>query len=149
MNPVLGVSVRVELPDCPWVTVNEVGDAEIVKSGPLPVRDAVCGLPLALSATLSVAFLVPNPVGVKVTLRVHFAPWASDAGQVLVWEKSPGFVPVMEMLETFSTAPFVLLFVSVTFCAGLLVPMGSPVKVSLVGERVAEGTTPVPVRDTD
>src|SRR3989442_1174854 len=40
---------------------------------PVPVRPAVCGLPLTLSATLNVALLVPLAVGVKVTLIVHWA----------------------------------------------------------------------------
>ena len=36
---------------------------------PLPVRLAVCGLPTALSDTLSVPFLVPIPVGLNVIHR--------------------------------------------------------------------------------
>src|SRR6266581_5060092 len=75
---------------------------------PVPVRPAVCGLPLALSATLNVALLVPLAVGVKVTLIVHWAPAATEVPQLLVCPKSPLLVPVMAMLLMFSVAVPVL-----------------------------------------
>ena len=37
-------------------------------------------------------------VGVKVTLIVQLPPAATELPQVLVWAKSPGFVPVSAIL---------------------------------------------------
>lgn len=82
---------------------------------PVPLRATVCGLPLALSVTEILAVRAPVAVGLKVTLIVQFAPPARVAGlmgQVLVWAKSPGLVPLSEMLLMVSAA-FPLL-VSVT-----------------------------------
>ena len=64
---------------------------------PVPLSATVCGLPLALSVILTLALRVPVAVGVKVTLIVQVAPAAMVLGligQVLVWAKSPAFVPV-------------------------------------------------------
>ena len=60
---------------------------------PAPERLTVCGLPLALSATFSVAARAPLAEGVKVTLIVQFAPAATELPQVLVWEKLLALVP--------------------------------------------------------
>ncbi len=49
---------------------------------PVPVKLMVCGLPAALSAMETEAVRVPVAVGVKVTLRVHFAPAARAAGEI-------------------------------------------------------------------
>jgi hypothetical protein len=54
---------------------------------PVPVRDSVCGLPVALSVTVTAAVRVPDPVGENVTEIVHVAFAASvagDIGQVVV-----------------------------------------------------------------
>jgi hypothetical protein len=51
---------------------------------PLPDRETVCGLELALSLTLRVPLRVPVVVGVKVTLIVHFAPPARLLTHVLL-----------------------------------------------------------------
>ena len=64
----------------------------------MPERLAVWGLLVALSATVNVPLRVPVAVGVKVTLIVQFAPAATEAPQLLVWAKSPLFVPAMVML---------------------------------------------------
>lgn len=47
---------------------------------PPPLRASVCGLPLALSATLTVAVRVPAAVGAKLTVIVHVALAASVTG---------------------------------------------------------------------
>ena len=62
-------------------------------AAPVPERLAVCGLPLALSATLSVAERAPLAEGVKVTLIEQLAPAATELPQVLVWAKLLALVP--------------------------------------------------------
>jgi hypothetical protein len=86
---------------------------------PVPESATVCGLPVALSLIdrLAVRPFLAN--GVKVMLMVQLAPAATDVPQVLVWLKSPGFVPVSVKLVMVSVP--VPLLVSVTFCAALLV----------------------------
>ena len=71
---------------------------------PVPERLAVCGLPLALSVTASVAVRVPLAVGVKVTLMVQLELAASEVPQLLVWAKSLLLAPAMAMLEILSVA---------------------------------------------
>src|SRR3989454_10060903 len=92
---------------------------------PVPVRVIVCGLPEASSTMFSVALRIPVASGVKLTLIVQLAPGATEpapVGQVLsaVMPKSAACAPVMVMLVRFSGAPPLL--VSVTLCAGLVVP---------------------------
>ena len=85
-----------------WLAnVNEVGDRDAVEvdvETPEPVRAAVCGLPVALSVTVTVAVLVPDAVGLNVTLIVQVPPAATDVPHVLLSAKSPLLVPVMAML---------------------------------------------------
>src|SRR5215469_4959283 len=67
---------------------------------PLPLRDALCAGPAALSVTLTVADSLAAVEGVKVTLIVQLPPAASvlgEAGQVLVCAKSALLVPVIAM----------------------------------------------------
>jgi len=91
---------------------------------PVPLRVTVCGLPVALSATESVAVRAPLVVGVNVTVMEQVPPLAATfelVEQVLVeMAKSPLFVPVIEMLLNVS-APVPLL-VSVELCPVLVVP---------------------------
>ncbi len=51
---------------------------------PVPERLTVWGLPLALSAMLSVAVPEPLAEGLKVTLIVQLAPAATELPQLLV-----------------------------------------------------------------
>src|SRR6266566_5530746 len=65
---------------------------------PVPLKATLCGLPVALSASVRLALRAAATVGVKVTLTVQEAPAASVlglVGQLLVWAKSPAFVPPM------------------------------------------------------
>ena len=91
----------------------------------MPVKETDCGLPPALSATVTAALRLPFAEGVNVMLRVQFAPAASVPpvwGQVVpeARAKSPLFVPVMAMLVMFSGSDPLL--VSVKLCAALVVP---------------------------
>jgi len=49
---------------------------------PAPLRGTSCGLPTALSVTLSAALRIPVAEGLNVTLKVQLAPTASDVPQV-------------------------------------------------------------------
>lgn len=72
---------------------------------PVPVRLTVCGLPVALSFTFSVAEREPLAVGenVTVTRQVASGLIVPELGQVLaeVILKSPGFAPVSVRLVMF------------------------------------------------
>jgi len=49
---------------------------------PIPDRLTFCGLPEALSVTLSIAVRVPDAVGLNVTLMLQLAPAPSELPQV-------------------------------------------------------------------
>ena len=78
--------------------------SETIGAGVNPIPDSatVCGEPAALSETLTEAEREPLPVGVKVTLIAQFPRGSTEAPQLLLCEKSPAFVPVIEMLEIVS-----------------------------------------------
>ena len=99
---------------------------------PVPVRFTVCGLFSASSVMLSAAVRVPLALGVKETLIVQFPPAETLLPQVLVWLKSPLFVPVKPMLLIVRAE--LRLFVKVTICGELVVPTTCEAKVRLVGE---------------
>ena len=64
--------------------VKDAGERLTVEVTPAPVRAAVCGLPVALSVTASVAAAAPVVAGLKVTLMVQLAPAARLEPQVWV-----------------------------------------------------------------
>src|SRR5437868_1608890 len=67
---------------------------------PVPLSDAVCGLPLAESVTVSVPVRAPDCEGAKVTLTLQLAPAPRLAGQLLVSAKSPfAEIPLMVSAE--------------------------------------------------
>ena len=81
-------TVIVDCAELPAFMVALAGDAVTLKSVmPNPVRPADAGPPLLEITT--VPFRVPLEVGVKVMLMEQLAPAATDAGQLLVWAKSP------------------------------------------------------------
>jgi len=90
---------------------------------PVPVTAKDCGLPSALSLTVTMAFRVPTAEGAKVTLMVQLAPVATvlgETGQLLDWLKSPLFAPLTVMTEIVNGEPPLL--VKVTVWAVLVVP---------------------------
>ena len=118
-------------------------------SVPVPVRLTVCGLPGALSANDKVAARAPVAVGVKVTLTVQVPFWATLAPvqvSALV-AKSPGLVPPRLSVLMLSVA--VPLLVTVTVWAELAVSRSWVLKATGLGEMVAAGPVPVPLRLTD
>lgn len=119
-----------------------------VKSSPVPVSATFCGLSAALSVNVTAAARAPPAVGLNVTVIVQFALAASDAPQVFVDRKSPGFVPVSVMLVIVSAAP--PLFVTVTICEALDEPETVATNVSMFADGVAVGCTwPVPASATE
>lgn len=125
--------------------VRVLGDKVTVAAMPVPLKDAVCGLPVALSATLTEAVRVPVAVGLKVTLTWQEPP-ATTLVQVLVCEKSVLFAPVILTLVTVNGA--LPEFVSVMTVTVLEDPTIVFANVTLEGERLTLGATPVPVRGT-
>ena len=106
----------------------------------------MCGLPGALSDTVTEAVRDPAPVGVNVTEIVQVAPAASvfgAIGHVFVCAKSPACVPPTAMLEISSGAAPEL--VRVTSWAALVVPTSWLPNVRLPGLSVTPGAVPVPL----
>lgn len=80
---------------------------------PVPVRLTVCGEPVALSVTATLAVRMPDAVGLNATEKLQCAPAATVGPQpLLVSVKSPGLVPVKAMLAIDRVVP--PLFVRVT-----------------------------------
>jgi hypothetical protein len=71
---------------------------------PVPERPTVCGLPLALSATLNVAVAAPMAEGLKVTLIVQLTAAATELLQVLVSTKLLAPEPETATLEMLRAA---------------------------------------------
>src|SRR5438309_1702300 len=99
-------------------------------AAPLPLSATVCGLPVALSAKLSVPLAAPVAVGLKTTFTVHEPPAATVTQLLLVIAKGPETVT----LVTDSDALPVLF--SVTDFAALVEPTTWPAKVRLAGLRL-------------
>jgi hypothetical protein len=87
---------------------------------PVPLRETLCGLPVALSLILTLALRLPEAVGLNVTVMVQLAAAARLLGQVLVWAKSLELVPARAILFMVSVAVPVL--VRVMPCPALVVP---------------------------
>jgi hypothetical protein len=121
---------------------------------PVPLSATVCGLPVALSAMLSVATNSPVDVGVNVTPIVQLAlaakvPVGLHALVPLASAKLLLLVPVIEKLVKV-TGPVPVL-VTVTFCAGLVEFIGCEANVRLLGATVTVAVAclaPVPVKAT-
>ena len=117
-----------------------MGERPTTGAVPVPVRLTVCVAGLALSVMVKEPLFEPLAVGVKVTLRVQLALAARLAPQVLVWEKSPLFVPAMVTLVMLSVALPVL--VSVMGAAELVVPTTWLPKLYDGGDRFTKGDSP-------
>ena len=66
--------------------VRLIADRAIDGATPVPIRETICGLPLALSLRFKLAFLAPIDVGEKLIDTVQFVPGATTplAGQGLL-----------------------------------------------------------------
>jgi len=132
--------------------VSVVGERVAMGAGavePVPVRDADCGEPAALSVTLRVAVKVVADAGLNVTEMLQVEEAASDVPQMLVWVKSAGLVPVIRMPVILSVA--LPAFERVMFCEEAVVPTLVVGKVRVDGESETMGAgvgVPVPLRAT-
>jgi hypothetical protein len=88
----------------------------------------------------------PEAVGRNVMLKVQLAPAARVEPQVVVRVKSPEFVPVIEVLLMVMLAPPLL--VKVTVWLLLVVFTCWLPKAIEVGDKLATGAIPVPVKAT-
>jgi hypothetical protein len=120
----------------------ELADRVTAGATPVPVKATVCGLPLALSFTVSVPVLVPVAVGVKVTSIAQLAPAATLAPHVLVCANSP-LIPILPIVS--AVLPVLLRLIA---CAALLVPTNWFPNDRGLGDRVTVDATPVPVKAT-
>jgi hypothetical protein len=138
--------MSIVLPEAPADTVIEPGLELSVKlaagaAAAVPVSEAVCGLPAALSAIEIEPVLLPAAVGLKTTVIVHVALCATDVPQVLVWLKSPEFVPVMPIEVILSEALPVL--DKVMAWLALAVPTVCEANIRLVGVKLTLGALEV------
>src|ERR1039458_4710787 len=115
----------------------------VVLPMPLPLRETVVGLLLALLVTVRVPVRLPDAVGLNVTVTVQEPPTAMLV-QLLVWLKSP----VTATLET--VAAVVPGLVTVTVCAAAVEPTSVRAKDRLAGLALSTGpgAVPVPARRT-
>ena len=113
---------------------------------PVPDRFTVCGLPGALSATVTAAARLPTLVGEKVTMMLQLPPAGTELPQVLVAAKSLALAPVTLRLVMLKGAFPVLL--RVTVWTPLAVPKVWAPKVRLEVLRLTAGPPPAPLRLT-
>src|SRR5208282_5583961 len=107
---------------CPTLAVCEVvpdctGASE--NSMPVPLKAMICGLVGALSVSVSVPLMAPAVAGLKVTVTVQVAAGATLVAQLLVTVKSA----VTESVADVTVSAPLLVFVNVTACAALGVPL--------------------------
>jgi hypothetical protein len=98
----------------PNPTVLALTDTAVV---PDPLSVNAWGLPPALSVMLMLPIRAPVDWGMNVTLIVQLAPAAKLDPQLLLWLKSPGFVPAGAMLEMVKAA--LPVFDNVAVCIAL------------------------------
>jgi hypothetical protein len=151
-NPLTGARSTVKIAVCPGTTFRLVQVVVSAKFRTVPVMGTVCGLPAALSATLSDAVALPLPpfaVGVNVTLIVQLESGLSAVPQLLFCVNSLAFVPANPIDVMVSGA--LPLLVRVTGKEALVpTSWGWVVEPKLrgAGESTAAGAVPTPVSET-
>src|SRR5437667_425988 len=111
---------------------------------PFPLRENICGLPPASSASDSVPVRAPKAVGVKVTLMVQVPPAAKVAGLV-----GQALAPVLVAAKSLEAAnelivkPTSTRLNSVNITAALVVASSWIPKPGLVGANPSPGAGPV------
>lgn len=146
LNPPIGVTVTVAVPEEPWLTLS-VGGPLTLKSGgmfePIPERVADWGLEVSLSVKTSFADSAAATEGLKVTPRMQDAPEATLLPHVLdeiaKSTLAAGGVIATPATLVMARAEFEL-FVRVTAWAALVVPTTTVPKFKLLGDRVTVGT---------
>ena len=115
----------------------------------VPLNATLCGLPAALSISTSEPELGEVLLGVKVTPIVQETPgpmpgWPSTH----VPPETAKGAAVVKLVST-NDATLAMLFCTVTLIGLLVVLIGVAGKVTLVGNVMVSGFTPVPDRPTD
>lgn len=152
VNAALPVLLRVTdcgaLVDPRFCPLKEMVEALKLATGlvPVPVSVTVCGLPEALSLIVTEAVRLPGAMGANATLMVQLPPAATEAPQVFVAGKSPGFAPVTPKLDMVSVA--LPLLVRVIVCAAADVLTNWLPNVRVVAESPTSLDVPVPVKFT-
>lgn len=111
---------------------------------PAPVKVTVCGELGALSVSTRDAARAPVAVALKSTFTVQESPGSSEAPQLFVCGKSPGFAPEIAMLVKVTVAP--PRFDTVTGCEAVGCPNTALPKAKDEGETVKSVERPVPVK---
>jgi hypothetical protein len=132
-------------PTLPKFSERGVTDTAVL---PEPARLTLCGLLEALSTMLTVALSEAMVEGVKVTVMVQLELIARLDGQLSDSAKSEALAPVTLMLVMERGAVAVLPLVRVAVLGALVVPYTTVPKEREVGETLAAGATPVPLRLT-
>jgi hypothetical protein len=133
----------------PWARFPNpsVAGVRVTGTTPVPVIATLCGLVVALSATVSVAVSAPRIEGVKVMVMLQLFPAASVAGlkgQFPPATKSPAFAPLNVMLLMVSATVWV--FLNVAVFAALAWSMTSLPNESVAGVRVVCAKAAAPNR---
>lgn len=152
------VPVLVRVTAWAWLVVPLAVEAKVSEAGltvtesaavPVPLSATVCGEPLAVSATLRVAFRAAAEAGLKDTKTPQLAPAASVAPHECNCRNDVGLVPAIVIeLRVTDRVP---VFFTVTSCAALVVPDTVFGNVRAVGDRVidrVDATVPVPLSVT-
>src|SRR5215472_6386031 len=105
------------------------------KAMAVPESATVCGLPGALSVTLSVPLAEPARVGAKLTLTTQLAPAGIVMVQVLDTLVKPAPLTAILVMERVSLP----VLVSTTGTATLVVPTGTSPKLMLLVENDSTG----------
>ena len=111
---------------------------------PVPLSETFCGLAPPVSEIVSEAVRKPEAAGVKITVKVQFAPAANEFPQLFDWLNSVGSAPVMAIDVMVTELELTLLMT--TFIGLLVWPRFTVPKFKLDGTRLM--AVPVPVRDT-
>src|SRR5579863_8142811 len=128
----------------PTVTVPKLsveGASETPGAEPVPLRLTTC-VP-TLSPRMRVPVRVPVVLGMNVTWNWQLFPAAAAAGSVPQFELLTAKSPLVE--NELRVRALVPLFVSVTVCAALVVPIVWLPYVTLEAERLTPATVPVPL----
>jgi hypothetical protein len=133
LNPAIGLTAIVYVAVEPGVTVCVDEEEVNEKSCPEPLSAIVCGLPLALSATVSVPLTAPLLDGSKNTPIAQLDPAARLPPQVL---STPKFELVVTLAIVRGALPG---FVAVTVSGKPEVPTYWPGNVMLDGDNVRVG----------
>jgi len=123
-----------------WVPYDRlVAESDIagLPTVPVPLREIVCGDPVALSVMVTAAVIAPVDVGAKCPWMEQLAPAAMAVPQLLANPNEEAFAPVSVMLPTDNAKPPVL--VKVTVCDVLDAPTETEPKPRLVADRDTAG----------